>query len=226
MPQQLIHAGDGADEPNDQDYEAAATFIEDGVVYRLTWAIEATRARRPDLLGEEAVHSRSLRCSVLLEAGTLSLPVALLLQLGLGSRRIAHEVVAREGIDFVSQTRMHAWVKFQRDRAAEDWDYLDVAIRPIWLSFIQETSSELRLRWEERTEEVPLIERFNATGEVTNAEGILRVLRDGDALDAEFSLMDGTPIGRTVWPFSSRYPDIASAKLRQDGFIRAVYLGP
>ncbi|MCS6242374.1 MAG: DEAD/DEAH box helicase [Opitutus sp.] len=90
IPLQLIFADSDRYPPDNAAYRAAGHFIEDGVVYRLTWGMEAVRVRRPELIDDGPfAQARGLRCAAFLESGTLNTTVAVLLQIGLPSRPVA-----------------------------------------------------------------------------------------------------------------------------------------
>ena len=226
VPQQMIYAGASDAEPSDSSYREAGQFIEDGVVYRLTWALEAVRVRRPDLIDEDPEKQRrGLRCAAFLEAGTLNPTVAVLLQLGLASRRVAQEVVSREGLDLLTAANVRAWVRDHRREPVTRWQYLDEAIRPIWLNFIGDSDAADTRPWRRQTAEGRVGRRhFAARREPI--EGILHRVHEGTPVRGEIRAMDGTPLAEVEWPFGAHGPDIAEANLNADGSFAAVYIGP
>jgi len=226
IPLQLIFADSEADPPDNRAYRTAGHFIEDGLVYRLTWGMEAVRVRRPDLIEEDPRASRrGLRSASFLESGTLNSTVAVLLQIGLPSRRVAQEVVEREGLDILTVSGLRAWLRAQRHEPEARWDYLDAAIRPLWISFVADSSAAETGAWGSNTLRLRLSEYPGLTVNPP-VSGLLRRVVVDDAMFGEFQAPDGTPLGRTEWPFGSTGPRFASATLHPNGIVDAIFLGP
>lgn len=223
---QLIFAGPDDAPTNDDAFGAAGHFIEDGIVYRLTWGMEAVRVRRPELIDDDPfAPRRGLRSAAFLESGTLIGAVALLLQIGLPSRRIAHEVVEAEGLSGLSLTRLRIWLRTKRDEPAERWAYLHEAIRPLWISFLAGSSSAEHEEWSVQEVNFPLRSRYLGKKE-THGPGIICRLEIDNRVFGEFQTPDGTPVGETDWPFSSTGPKFAEALLAPDGNLTVTYVGP
>jgi len=222
----LIFAGEAGRKPDDKAYRDASQFIEDGVVYRLTWGIEAVRVRRPDLIGGDQLDRRhGLHCTALLEYGTLNASVVALLQLGLPSRKVAHEVVAHERLGLLPAAEIRNWLRSQRLEPETRWSYLDDAARRLWMTYITESDDPETGPWTQRPATLRLSEQYIKTSSA-NINGMLRrKMRENDVI-GEFQQIDGTPLGISNWPFGIRGPDFAPAILGPEGNIGAVYWGP
>lgn len=90
------------------DSEAIA-FLQDGVVYRLVWAVEAVRVTLEALndLPEGVVKGNLALC---LTFGTPNVTAALLQQAGLRSRKLAVQLVAQLGLVFVDSDGLRKWL--------------------------------------------------------------------------------------------------------------------
>ncbi len=114
--------------------------------------MEAVRVRRPELLGDDPnAPRRGLRCAAFLESGTLNPSVAVMLQIGLPSRRIAQEIVAQEELDLISVSGLRAWLRAQRQEPEARWAYLEAAIRPLWTTFLADIGTTETDKWTEKT---------------------------------------------------------------------------
>ena len=228
VPLQLIFSDTDRDPPDNASYRAAAHFIEDGVVYRLTWGMEAVRVRRPELIDDDPFASRhGLRCAAFLESGTLNSTVAVLLQIGLPSRRVAQEVVAREGLSILTVSGIREWLLAQRNEPETRWAYLDEAIRPIWISFLTESGASGHEAWSFRSLRLGLRQRYrdiNNTGMIIH--GLFRRVAIAGSVIGEFQMPDGTPVGDADWPFGEKGPSFSQAILRPDNVLEAFYVGP
>lgn len=223
---QLIFVGPDDAMIDDDACGAACHFIEDGIVYRLTWGMEAVRVRRPELIDDAlSAPRRGLRSAAFLESGTLNGVVALLLQIGLPSRRIAQEVVLAEDLSGLSLTRLRIWLRAKRDEPAERWDYLHEAIRPLWISFLADISSAEHEEWSVQVVNLPLRSRYRGDNEI-HGLGIISRVEIENRVFGEFQTPDGTPVGEADWPFSSNGPKFAEALLSPDGNLTVTYVGP
>ena len=194
---QLIFAGPDDATINDDACGAACHFIEDGIVYRLTWGMEAVRVRRPELIDNDPnVPRRGLRSAAFLESGTLNGAVALLLQTGLPSRRVAQEVVLAENLSDLSLSGIRTWLRAQKHAPAERWAYLHEAIRPLWLSFLADSSSAEHEEWSVQEVNLPLRSRYLDDNE-THGRGIISRVEIENRVFGEFQTPDGTPICET-----------------------------
>ena len=226
VPLQLIFADTDRDPPDNAAYRAAGHFIEDGVVYRLTWGMEAVRVRRPELVDDDPfAPRRGLRCAAFLESGTLDTTVALLLQIGLPSRRVAQEVVAREGLRILTVSGVRAWLRAQRNEPVARWDYLEAAIRPLWISFLTESGASEYDAWSVNTIRLRLINRYGTPPEAS-INGLFRRVVIDERVFGEFQSPDGTPRGSAEWPYGSNGPSFAEATLHPGDIIDVAYLGP
>lgn len=223
---QFIFADSETTSPSDDAYRAAAHFIEDGIVYRLTWGIEAVRVRRPDLVGgDEETSHRGLRCAAFLEAGTLHPTVAFFQQIGLSSRRIAQEVVTHENLNFTSASGVRGWLRSNREQPSERWGYIEETIRPLWLIFLKELGTTETDEWKTRVVDLRLDDLKTQRPKSEPVVGLLR--RDPEnATEAVMQTADGAELGRARWPFGELGPDYAAAWLLPDGVVRLAYTGP
>lgn len=116
-------------------------FIENGLVYRLPWAMESIRVRASangDRIGDFLIDDFELGLAVpAVETGTLTRAASYLMQAGFNSRLAAIKVVADTGASFASSAELRAWLKSDAVRqltATPDWP--TAATKPIWLEWV------------------------------------------------------------------------------------------
>ena len=175
--------------------------------------------------GDPFAPRRGLRCAAFLESGTLNATVAVLLQIGLPSRRVAQEVVAREGLTLITVATLRAWLRAQRNEPDTRWSYLADAIRPIWISFLADSTAPDNDAWATRFVRLRLNTRYDGRLEFTGAGVLCRVAPEGTVI-GEFQTPDGTPVGNAAWPFSMNGPSYAEAFLHPSDEIEVTYVGP
>jgi hypothetical protein len=116
-------------------------FVENGLVYRLPWAMESIRVRAAangDLVGDFRVDDHELGLAVLaVETGTMVRSASLLIQAGFNSRLAAIKVVQDTGAAFTSGDELRAWLKtpaLAQWSAMPDWPTAET--KPMWLDFL------------------------------------------------------------------------------------------
>ena len=119
----------------------ALRFIENGLVYKLPWAMESIRVRaiaNGDTLGDFSIDDFELGVAVpAVETGTLNRSATYLIQAGFNSRLAAIKVVQDTSADFTTSAEMRAWLKSD---AVRDWtatrDWPTAATKSIWLEWV------------------------------------------------------------------------------------------
>jgi hypothetical protein len=129
--------------------EDATEFIQDGICYRLTWALEAVRVRattyRPQLKLDGSL-------TAALDVGALKIQEILMLRGGLRSRIAARKVVHELAPTFKTFKRMHLWLlsyEVQRTLKVPDWPSEETVAE--WRRFVQGSSSSEQLEWSEHS---------------------------------------------------------------------------
>lgn len=127
--------------------EDAPTFIEDGVVYRLAWAVEAIRVR--SRANDELVFGEKPSTVVgALETGTVSVPQSLLLQAGLSSRIAAAKALEDCPVHFETLLQMRTWLFSDLvNHATSQADWPTSESRTAWLEFIDSQRRMEGTRW-------------------------------------------------------------------------------
>lgn len=94
----------------------ALGFIEDGLIYRLPWGLEAIRVRaqaNEDMLSDsDTIDNHELSLVVpAIENGTLNISAALLMQAGFNSRQAAIEAVVSTNASFTNRRQFRRWLE-------------------------------------------------------------------------------------------------------------------
>lgn len=110
---ELVAGGD----PDDVD--DVLKFVEDGLVYRLPWGIEAIRVRAEangDVIADgTTIDDYDLSALVpAIENGTLNRSSAILMQAGFNSRQAAIIAVESTGADFTNTRQLKAWLRSEQ----------------------------------------------------------------------------------------------------------------
>jgi hypothetical protein len=155
----------------------------------------------------------------------LNTTVAMLLQIGLPSRRVAQEIVVRENLMAITVPSLRTWIRAQRKVPVERWEYLDEAIRPIWVTFVMESGASENDSWLLNVLRLRLVEHYGDSVS-TSINGTFRRVAFDDHVFGEFQMPDGTPRGRAEWPYPSTGPIFAEATLHPDNIMDVAFYGP
>lgn len=125
-------------------------FIEDSLVYRLPWALEAVRVRataHEDPIGVSwtfPTDGHGLAVAAL-ETGTLGRPAAVLMQAGFSSRAGALAAVEVAGGTFTTMAELHQWMNSEDVRQrANDGHWPTASSHELWLGFISRNAAPER----------------------------------------------------------------------------------
>jgi DEAD/DEAH box helicase/Helicase conserved C-terminal domain len=202
-------------------------FVEQALVYRLPWAMEAVRVRaiaNGDTL-ETGVMMEDLELGLAVaavETGTLNQSAAVLMRAGFSSRMGAISAVTQMKATFASMSEMRKWLSEDEIAAgAIDPDWPTGESHGLWLQFIESLAPSRRSRWRKR--EAALEVRWDDVS--ANAGTPVRLYNDDGGtlvLDADF-----TRIGRLKSPINEERVGLTQAMVAGDeDYLDVTYLGP
>lgn len=125
-------------------------FIEDALVYRLVWALEAIRVRS-NAAGDAEENLNAGRAALAVETGMPTIEAALLIQSGLPSRIAALAALRDCPGTFTNLAGLRAWLfspAVSVHSSAGDWPTPDTA--SLWRGFADNFRATARTRWEVR----------------------------------------------------------------------------
>ena len=200
----------------------APTFIEDGVVYRLAWAVEAIRVR--SRANDELVFDEKPSPIVgALETGTVSIPQSLLLQAGLSSRIAAAKALEDCPANFETLLQMRNWLfsdPVAQATAQADWPTPES--RSTWLEFVEAKRRPEETRWiiQEQTLELE-------TRVAPEAEGDPVLVWQTDAAEnARVFTPDMFEVGRVSTGFQAWATPSAIGRIVSENTVSIRYAGP
>jgi len=135
------------------DINEALIFIEDGLIYRLPWGLEAIRVRAQateDVIGDgTTIDDYEVGLVVpAIENGTLNRSAALLMQAGFNSRKAAIHAVNSTNAIFTTGIQLKAWLNSVEvvDLAIGlDWPTPETS--NLWWSFVKEYEPKSETTW-------------------------------------------------------------------------------
>ena len=129
-------------------------FIENGVVFKLAWAIEVIgdRALRDIDIGDSAryvVEKRKFELAInSITAGTLSVPASTLILSGFPIRSAAISVVDKLGANFTDRDGLIEWLNSEEIlKKRDDVRWPTIASHAIWKKFVSNVFSSDRAEW-------------------------------------------------------------------------------
>jgi hypothetical protein len=153
-PRLLFQWLSGADLPDVlTDVSKDISFLQDGVVYHLVWAVEAVRSQAL-LLGIEKSETIKGTLALALTYGVPSYPEALLSQAGLHSRRMVSRVVERFPGAFDNIDSLRSWLAGIPDAGIADL-WTNEGERAIWRDFVRRTR-ESSGHWQDTIQSAPV----------------------------------------------------------------------
>lgn len=217
-----ISAESMADLAGDQD-EELLEFIEDALVYRLVWAMEAVRVRF-SAEDEDAEWPNAGRAAVALETGTPDYCAALLIQNGLASRVAAIKAIEDFPADFTDLQGMREWVRSEGVvDAGQDptWPTVETAV--LWRSFTEGLVVAGGGKWEVHEGDVNVV----WSGEPAEAGSEVRLVYDPDKRHMRVFSTEMDPLGHLPYHWNKEPAGICRGVVNEETTeIEVTYLGP
>lgn len=208
----------------DEKQTDVAQFIESDIIYRLVWGIEAARVYE-QAQGNLAAELVTGTASAALEAGTLSLPAALLLRSGFDHRAAAIKAVTDTDADFLDTSEMREWVKNLDPYVAGDRTWPTEPSRAAWVEFTRRLRARGRRRWRQHILDVQDVQWDT---EAPDPGDWLRIT-DGDPSDPGTATLWSPgfdKLGTVSVDLNSRREGVLHAIYDRDGVLRLRYRGP
>jgi hypothetical protein len=135
------------------DINKALAFIEDGLIYRLPWGLEAIRVRaqaNEDIIGESATIDDYEVGFVVpaVENGTLNRSATMLMQAGFNSRKAAIHAVSSTNASFTTGVQLKAWLNsIEVFDLAIGLDWPTPETSNLWRDFVKEFEPKSETTW-------------------------------------------------------------------------------
>lgn len=131
-------------------------FLQEALIYRLPWAMEAVRVHATAVAHEGASRLHGL-AALAVEAGSVNRSVIMLLRCGLNSREAAITAVTTTGASFDDRAGMLMWLKSDEVelKSTED-NWPTQQSRHSWLQFYEWEKTGNRRNWTRETHELPV----------------------------------------------------------------------
>ena len=210
------------------DINEALMFIEDGLIYRLPWGLEAIRVRaqaNEDVIGDGAtIDDYEVGLVVpAIENGTLNRSAALLMQAGFNSRKAAIHAVNSTNASFTTGVQLKAWLKSAEvfDLAIGlDWPTPETS--NLWWSFIKEYEPKSETTWKS-VSAVIFATWINTYAPVEETPVKLQNLEDGNT---QILASDGEKIGAANYRYKLLEGGVYYTKIHSDTrYIGVTYWG-
>lgn len=202
-------------------------FVEQALVYKLPWAMEAVRVRglaHGEVL-ENGFSMEDVELGVAVgavETGTLNVSAAMLMHAGFSSRLAAINAVSRTQADFTTMAELRAWLRENAVASGRnDPDWPTTTSHGLWLQFIESMAPERRRFWGATTHEFDV--EWDTVGPPVGTA--LRFVDAGD--ETLVYAADFTRLGRLYKPLNTGRQGLALASVGWLGdTIEVRYLGP
>ncbi|MDF7801200.1 hypothetical protein P4C99_17110 [Pontiellaceae bacterium B1224] len=203
-------------------------FIEDGLVYRLPWALEAIRVRalanEDEIFDGITIDEYELGLVVpAIENGTLDRSVALLMQAGFNSRNAAIHAVSSTNATFTNSHQFNAWLGsdlVQENTRSLIWPTPETS--KLWLTFLKEYQPTSETTWE------PVSVRMKVewlAGQNPDVRTVVKLL-NGEVGSTQVIASDCEQIGHLNCRYNLLKSGVYSASLNEDiGYLDVVFWG-
>lgn len=142
-------SGKNIQEGNFSNHDATLEFIEDGLIYRLPWGLEAVKVRA--IANEEIAIEMGEQLDLVvpaIENGTLNRQAAMLMQAGFNSRLAAIKVVETTEASFTNLEEFKKWISSERvSRLSADKSWPTKETNSLWNIFVKYENINLQTIW-------------------------------------------------------------------------------
>ena len=208
--------------------EATLEFIEDGLVYRLVWAMEAVRVREAateDALDVTiAVITHKGRAALAVETGTTNYCASLLIQNGLASRIAANKASADCDATFEDLRGLRRWLRsgvVNRRQTDPNWPTPETAT--LWRNFVHGVGNPAADKWEIQRFEVAV----NWTASAPTPAHPVRLLYGAQSRTISVYSINMEPLGSLQHRWDSEPAGTFVATVADDRTsLNIIYTGP
>jgi len=210
------------------DINDSLLFIEDGLIYRLPWGLEAIRVRaqanKEKITDESLIDDYETGLVVpAIENGSLSRSAALLMQAGFNSRIAAIYAVSSTNASFVTASELKKWINSQEIRnltLRNNWPTPETS--NLWKEFIKEFEPKPETTWNYSK----LKMYVNWTQKYIPISGSLVKLRNSNKGNTEVLSSNGETIGNVNFRFNLHEDGIYYSQIQNDtSYIDVKYWG-
>jgi superfamily II DNA/RNA helicase len=204
--------------------DGAVDFLQEGVSYRLAWAMEAARVHALAVGQTSAVQLKG-SAAWAIEVGCANLAAITLLKSGLDSRETAMIAVRSTAARFKNRAEMSDWLRsteIQHLNSNEKWP--SESGRPAWRRFIDSTTRGDRMRWTEE-KQVLNVEWLQSKSPPMPGDHVIVEQDEGE--EGWVFQPDYTKLGRLLSRLQRPRKQILEARVgEQPGIIEITFFGP
>lgn len=204
-------------------------FIEEGFVYRLSWALEAVRVRSrahtDEQMGTWVLNDEEAGlAATAVQTGTLNRTASLLVQLGFSSRLGAIAAAAKIGGSIGNRHQLHRRLQSSELRdLTEELSWPTVHSHDLWVEFVEQLEIGPENQWAEATSVVPVT--WEGTYQPRpNVPYRARTSNNGKTI---LELTDGRRVGTILVPMNPLRQGVLSVTSQSDDSVVNInYIGP
>lgn len=220
--------GEAIAEVVDSDDPDTLKFIEDALIYRLPWGMEAVRVRglaHNDRIGDVyTLEDFELGfAAAAVETGTLKIPATVLIRAGFSSRIAAIKAVSDGDATFTTVRELRRWIRSDAvKQMGENPNWPTPETHDIWLTFVDSLRTGQHTAWQKSDAKT----QMDWHDELTRTANLpVRIVKSGQhskVYSADYEL-----IGTTDAVLAADFKGILRATVSDDaGEIQLSYLGP
>lgn len=145
--------GEVLTEHNFYDIDEALIFVEDGLIYRLPWALEAIRVRaianEDEIVDGIGIEDCELGYAVpAIESGTLNKSAAILMQAGFTSRNAAIRAITSTNATFTTKDQLKKWLGSEEVfNLSMNVNWPTPETSKLWLEFVKDRAPTSDTTW-------------------------------------------------------------------------------
>ena len=167
--------------------EDTLRFIENGLIYKLPWALDAIRVRAQangDKVDGMSIDDFELGLAVpAIETGTMNVSAAILMQAGFTSRLTAIKVANDTEAKFTNSSELKAWLDSEVvDRFSEDSNWPTPESHTLWKEFRENFAPHKERTWSVRSSVLPVSWLDGVEAPDKDTILILQIFEDGPSL--------------------------------------------
>ncbi len=204
-------------------------FVEDGLVYRLPWAMEAIRVRglaNGDVIGDMGAQLEDFELGLAVsavETGTMNRSASILIQAGFSSRLAAIKAVNDTAATFANGFELQQWLASELvTLLSNQLNWPTPETHRMWRSFVEGFAPLDKAVWKEQRYRAPVIWRPNQNQPAGTPVRLHHVNGQAAVISA-----DGQLLGTLNAPLNpARKGLVRSAVMPESGWIFVSYLGP